>query len=141
MCEKIFKNPPTIALIHNISKNQIKYLNSEISKFNIGSEIRFILMIYDNPNCSQEDIVNYYGESRSNVAKAVKKLENQHLITRKVDSKNKRKYMLKTTKQGNELAPKIRQISKQWEKEVGILDDKEFNDKLKKIAIKGMKII
>ena len=75
-------NAPIIGLIHNISKNQMKYLNSRIADFNLGKEVRYIMMIYDNPNCSQEDLVTYYGESKANIAKSLKKLEDDGHITR-----------------------------------------------------------
>ena len=83
---EIFKNAPTIALIHNISKNQIKYLNSHIQEFDLGREVRYIMMVYDNPLCSQDDLVNIYGESKANVAKAVKKLEDEGFIKREINT-------------------------------------------------------
>ncbi|MBE6498919.1 MAG: winged helix-turn-helix transcriptional regulator [Methanobrevibacter thaueri] len=139
---EILNKTPIIALIHNISKNQIKYLSSKIAEYNLGKEIRYIMMIYDNPNCSQEDLVNLYGESKANIAKSLKKLENQEYIERKINPNNRRKYMLKTTPKADELVPKVREISKEWEKEVGIdSNDEQLKEKLKLIAINGMKLI
>ena len=138
----VIDNAPLIGWIHNISKNQIRYLNTRISEFNLGKEVRYIMMIYDNPNCSQDDLVNSYGESKANVAKALKKLEDEGYITREVNPKNRRKYMLKTTLKADELVPKVRQISLDWEKEVGIdEDDVELKEKIKQIAINGMKLV
>lgn len=139
---QIFENVPIIALIHNISKNQLKYLNSQISNLNIGHEIRYIMMIYDNPNCSQDDLVNIYGESKANVAKSLKKLEDNGYIIRKTNPENRRKYMLKTTSKGNEIVPKIREITENWQEEVGIGNDNyELMEKLKKVAINSKKLI
>ncbi len=138
----VIDNAHLIGWIHNISKNQIRYLNTRISEFNLGKEVRYIMMIYDNPNCSQDDLVNSYGESKANVAKALKKLEDEGYITREVNPKNRRKYMLKTTLKADELVPKVRQISLDWEKEVGIdEDDVELKEKIKQIAINGMKLV
>lgn len=53
MDEKIFQDAPFIALVHNISKNQIKYLKSRIEEYDLGREIRYVMMVYDNPGCSQ----------------------------------------------------------------------------------------
>ena len=78
MVEKIFQDAPFIALIHNISKNQIKYLKSRIEEYDLGREIRYVMMVYDNPGCSQDDLVNIYGESKANVAKALRKLEDEY---------------------------------------------------------------
>ena len=98
-------------------------------------------MVYDNPHCSQDDLVNLYGESKANVAKSLKKLEKQNLIKREINPDNRRKYMLKTTSDGDKLVPKIRKISKDWERDVGFIGDVELKDKLKKIAINGMELI
>ena len=139
--EDIFNNCPLIAITHNISKNQIKYLNSKIKDYDFGLEIRYLLMVYDNPYCSQDDLVNLYGESKANVAKSLKKLEKQNLIKREINPDNRRKYMLKTTSEGDKLIPKIRKISKDWERDVGFIGDVELKNKLKKIAINGMELI
>ena len=139
---QVFENAQIIAWIHNISKNQIKYLNSQISNLNLGHEIRYIMMIYDNPNCSQDDLVNIYSESKAKIAKSLKKLEDNGYIIRKVNPDNRRKYMLKTTSKGNELVPKLRKITKKWQKEVGIdNDDYELIKKLKQIALNSKKLI
>ena len=99
-------------------------------------------MIYDNPNCSQDDLVNIYSESKAKIAKSLKKLEDNGYIIRKVNPDNRRKYMLKTTPKGNELVPKLREITKKWQKEVGIdNDDHELIKKLKQIALNSKKLI
>lgn len=141
MVEKIFHDAPFIALIHNISKNQIKYLKSRIEEYDLGREIRYVMMVYDNPGCSQDDLVNIYGESKANVAKALRKLEDEDFIKREVNPNNRRKYMLRATSKAEELVPKVRQISKDWEREVGIDElDFEFKEKLRQIAINGMRL-
>ena len=115
----IMDNSPFIAWVHNLSKNQMKYLKSKIAEYDLDHEVRYIMMIYENPNISQDDLVIMSGQSKGNIAKALKKLENEGYIEREVNPENRRKYMLRTTSKGNELVPKVRQISKDWEKEVG----------------------
>ncbi|MBQ9160115.1 MAG: winged helix-turn-helix transcriptional regulator [Methanobrevibacter sp.] len=136
------ENSPFIAWIHNISLNQQKYMKSRINAMNLGHDVRYIMFIYDNPNCSQEDLVNMFGQSKGNVAKVLKKLEDDKLIKRQTNPENRRKYMLNTTEKGSEIVPKIRQISLDWETEVGIDEsDEELRQRLKEIAIKGMELI
>lgn len=133
---------PLIAWIHNISLNQQKYMKMKLSGFDFAHDVRYIIFIYDNPNCSQEDIVNMFGQSKGNIAKILKKFEDQGYIKRQTNPDNRRKYMLTTTEKGNELVPEIRKISKEWETEVGISDeDIEFKKKLIEIATKGMALI
>ena len=137
----IWDNSPFVAWIHNISKNQMKYLNSHIKDMNLGHEMRYIMAIFDNPGISQDDLVNMFGQSKATVAKSLKKLEDDGYIKRDVNPENRRKYMLNTTSKAEELVPKIRKISKDWEKEVGITDeDYELKKRIKEIASNGMKL-
>ena len=45
----IMDSSPLVAWIHNLSKNHFKYLKSKIAEFDLGHEVRYIMMIYDNP--------------------------------------------------------------------------------------------
>lgn len=137
-----YDSSPFIAWIHNLSKNQIKYLNSKINELDLGHEMRYIMMIYDNPDISQDDLVSISGQSKASIAKSLKKLEDQDYIRREVNPENRRKYMLKTTVKGDEVVPKIRQISKDWENEVGITEkDNALKQRIKEIAINAMDLV
>ena len=138
----IIDNSPFIAWVHNLSKNQMKYLKNKIAEYDLDHEVRYIMMIYENPNISQDDLVIMSGQSKGNIAKALKKLEYEGYIEREINPDNRRKYMLKTTSKGDELVPKVRQISKDWEKEVGITEgDNELKKRLMEIAINGMRLV
>lgn len=140
--QNLVKNSPFIAWIHNISLNQQKYMKSKIKDFDFDHNMRYIIFIYDNPNCSQEDIVNMFGQSKGNIAKVLRKFEDDGYIERKTNPQNRRKYMLNTTKKGSEIVPKIRQISKDWEDEVGITDeDLELKKRIMEIAVNGMRLV
>lgn len=142
MIDEIFKNAPFIAFIHNMSKNQLKYLNSRLNDLNLGQDIRYIMIVYENPGISQEGLVNISGQSKGNIAKIVRKLEDEGYIKREVNPENRRKYMLKTTSKANELVPKIRQISKDWERDVGLTPaDDDLKQRIKEISINSMKLI
>ncbi len=138
----IYDSSPFIAWIHNMSKNQMKYLNSKIDELNLGHEMRFIMMIYDNPDISQDDLVIISGQSKASIAKSLKKLEDQGYIKRQINPENRRKYMLKTTEKAEEIVPQIRQISRDWENEVGITEsDDEVKQRIKEIAINAMRLV
>ena len=133
---------PFIAWIHNISLNQQKYMKTKFRDLNLGHDIRYIMFVYDNPDCSQDDLVSMFGLSKGNIAKSLKKLEDEGFIQRKVNPKNRRKYMLNTTEKAKSLVPEFRKISKEWENEVGITEvDIELKKRIKEIAINGMKLI
>lgn len=138
----MIENPPLAGLIHNISKNQMKYLKLKFEEFDLNHDIRYVMLIYDNPHISQDELVEMTGQSKGNMAKILKKLEDKGYIKREVNPENRRKYMLKTTSKGNEVVPKIRQISLDWENEVGITQtDEELKERLKEIALKGAELI
>ena len=138
----IEEKSPLIAWIHNISLNQMKYMKSKFSQYDLGHDVRYILFIYDHPNCSQEDLVKMFAQSKGNISKVLKKFEDDGFIKREINPNNRRKYMLNTTKKGSELVPKYRQISKEWEKEVGITqEDYKLIKGLSEIANNGMKLI
>ena len=140
--QAISKKSPFIAWIHNISLNQQKYMKTKFKELNLGHDVRYTMFIFDNPNCSQEDLVNMFGQSKGNIAKVVKKLEEDNYIKREINPENRRKYMLTTTEKGDELVPKFREISRQWEKEVGITDsDRELKNRIQEIAISAMKLV
>lgn len=61
----------------------MKYLNSKISELDLGHEMRFIMMVYDNPGISQDDLVTMSGQSKASIAKSLKKLEDKGFIKRK----------------------------------------------------------
>lgn len=140
--QAINDNSPIIAWIHNISLNQQKYLKSKIKEYDFGHNVRYLMFIYDNPNCSQEDLVNMFCQSKGNIAKILKKFEDEGYIKRETNPQNRRKYMLNTTDKANELIPEFRQISKDWDRAVGLTDeDEEFKNRLREIAINGMKLL
>ena len=140
--QNLANNSPFIAWIHNISLNQQKYMKSKIEELDFDHNMRYIIFIYDNPNCSQEDIVSMFGQSKGNIAKVLRKFEDEGYIERRTNPENRRKYMLNTTEKGSEIVPRIRQISKDWEAEVGITDeDMELKKRIMEIAIKGMRLV
>lgn len=139
--QAIMDNSPFIAWIHNISLNQQKYMKNRFSELDLGHDVRYIMYIYDNPECSQEDLVNMFCQSKGNIAKILKKLEDKGLVERKTNPENRRKYMITTTEKGSELVPEYRRISKEWENKVGITEsDTELKKRIKEIAIKGMNL-
>lgn len=140
--QAITKSSPFIAWIHNLSLNQQKYMKSKLENIDLGHDVRYIMFIYDNPNCSQEDLVNMFSQSKGNIAKVLRKLEDLGYVERKINPENRRKYMLNTTEKGDELVPKYRQLSLDWENEVGITDeDDELKRRIKEIAMNAIKLV
>ena len=140
--EDKFDSMPFFALIHHISKNRLKYIMENPNQLDMVHEGRYLIVIHEKKNLSQDEIANIFGQSKGTIAKALRKLEDKGYVERKVDEKNRRKYILKTTKKGDELAILLINEFNEWEEKVGICDlDDETKHKLIQIARKSEEIL
>jgi DNA-binding MarR family transcriptional regulator len=137
-----FDSMPFIALIHHISKNKLKYSQKNPNHVDMVHEGRYLMEIHKRKNLSQDDLANIFGQSKGTIAKALRKLEDKKYVERIIDENNRRKYILKTTKEGEELAILLKKDFEEWENAVGIdkLDENTKN-KLRKIARKSEEIL
>ena len=137
-----FDSMPFIALIHHISKNKLKYSMKNLNHMDMVHEGRYLIEIYNRKNLSQDDLANIFGQSKGTIAKSLRKLEDKEYVERKIDETNRRKYILKTTRKGDELAVLLKKELKDWEELVGIdkLDEKT-KDQLRKIARRSEEIV
>lgn len=137
-----FDSMPFISLIHHISKNKLKYTMDNPNRIDMVHEGRYLMEIHKKRDLSQDDLANIFGQSKGTIAKALKKLEDNEYVERKIDENNRRKYILNTTKKGEELAILLENDLENWEKIVGIdrLDEKTKNQ-LRQIARKSEEIL
>ncbi|WP_406535905.1 MarR family winged helix-turn-helix transcriptional regulator [Methanobrevibacter sp.] len=137
-----FDSMPFISLIHHISRNKLKYSMKNPNGIDMVHEGRYLMEIHKCKNLSQDDLANIFGQSKGTIAKALRKLEDKEYVERKIDDNNRRKYILKTTKKGEELAILLKKDLKEWEKKVGI-DKLDENTKIQliKIARKSEEIL
>ncbi len=137
-----FDSMPFISLIHHISKNKLKYTMENPNRIDMVHEGRYLMEIHKKRDLSQDDLANIFGQSKGTIAKALKKLEDNEYVERKIDENNRRKYILNTTKKGEELAILLENDLENWEKIVGIdrLDEKTKNQ-LRQIARKSEEIL
>ena len=137
-----FDSMPFIALIHHISRNKLKYSMKNPDHIDMVHEGRYLMEIHKRKNLSQDDLASIFGQSKGTIAKALKKLEDKGYVERTIDENNRRKYILKTTKEGEELAILLTKDLKEWEETVGIdkLDESAKNQ-LREIARKTEEIL
>ena len=137
-----FDSMPFIALIHHISKNKLTYSMKNPNHIDMVHEGRYLMEIHKRKNLSQDDLANIFGKSKGTIAKALRKLEDKEYVERIIDENNRRKYILKTTPKGEELAILLKKDLEDWEESVGIdkLDDKTKNQ-LREIARKSEEIL
>ena len=137
-----FDSMPFIALIHHISKNKLTYSMKNPNHIDMVHEGRYLMEIHKRKNLSQDDLANIFGKSKGTIAKALRKLEDKEYVERKIDENNRRKYILKTTPKGEELAILLKKDLAEWEESVGIdkLDEKTKNQ-IREIARKSEEIL
>ena len=137
-----FDSMPFIALIHNISKNRLRYSIKNPNQLDMIHEGRYLITINKRSGLSQDDLADTFTQSKGTIAKALRKLEDKGYVERIIDENNRRKYILKTTKEGKELAILLENDLKEWERNVGIDElDERTKDQLKNIARKSEDIL
>jgi DNA-binding MarR family transcriptional regulator len=137
-----FDSMPFIALIHHISKNRLRYNLKNPNQIDMVHEGRYLMEIHKRKNLSQDDLATIFGQSKGTIAKALKKLEDKGYVERQIDESNRRKYILKTTKKGDDLAILLIRDFDEWERSVGINEiDERTKRQLINIARKSEEIL
>ncbi|WP_299526031.1 MarR family transcriptional regulator [uncultured Methanobrevibacter sp.] len=139
----IFENMSFNVLINNISRNELKYSIKSSDELIISREGHYLLKIHESKdNLSQEDLVNIFCQSKGTVAKSLRKLEDKGYITREINKNNRRKYILKLTRKGEGVIPKLKHELNKWDEAVGVTGlDRQTMDKLKDIARKSYELV
>lgn len=139
----LFDEMPFERVINNIVRNGVKYFLLKSEEIVLSRDGYYLLAIQSSEkDLSQDDIVNMFFQNKATVAKALKKLEETGYITREVNKNNRRKYILKLTKKGEETVPKLRKELNYWVDSVGINDlSDETMVKLRDVARKSYKLV
>jgi len=101
-----------VSCIHRYSHSHI---NKKLEPYKIGiGQLHFLLNINHNDGINQEQLAHYLNVDKATSARAIKKLEEEGLVIRKIDPNDKRSYNIFLTKHGRELIPKVRKITREW---------------------------
>ena len=105
-----------ISLIHRKGKC---FITKEMSKYGIGSgQIMFLIQLYRKDGISQEELSENLHIDKGTTCRAIKKLEEQGLLTRVKDEKDKRAYKLYLTEKSKDMEKSIKNILHQWENHI-----------------------
>ena len=103
--------------------------HKKLEKYNIGpGQLHFLMVLYRNEGINQECLAHKLMIDKATSARAIKKLEEEGYVTRKIDENDKRSYKIFLTKKGYDLKPIVNQILHEW---TNILLT-DFNEKEKK---------
>lgn len=117
----IFDDMSLILLMYNISQNGIKFARSKSKELtNLRDSYYLLKIYYSEIELSQEDLCDIFCQSKGTVAKTLRKLEDKGYIERIINKDNRRKYILKLTKKGEEVIPVLKREVDYWHNSVGL---------------------
>ncbi len=135
---------PVGKLISIISRSHTIYLNHRLIEFGINStQLHLLFEISHQSNINQEKIAARCNINKSAVARSIKKLEDNKLVIREIDTDNRRQNKVSLTKKGEDTLNNSIKILKDLENEVFnniSIKKEELQKVLKEIAINLIEI-
>lgn len=91
------------------------YIAQQLKPYNIGSgQHRFLLLLYKKDGIKQDELSKHLNIDKANTARALKKLENEGYVLRKIDVNDKRKYRVYLTEKAKQIRPDIFKVLQKW---------------------------
>ena len=136
------KKLPVGKLVSIIAKNQTLYLNHHLGELGINSsQLHFLFEIDHQNEINQDKIASRCNIDKGSVARSIKKLEDNGLVTREVDDNNRRQKKVHITPKGEETLRQAKEKLDVWEdylfNDISI-EKEELQIILKEIAIKAI---
>jgi len=101
-----------ISLLHRYGH---VYVGRQLKQYNIGKgQYTFLNALYKKDGVRQEQLSDYLKIDKGTTAKAIKKLEDDEYIIRKVDTKDKRAYNVYLTDKALKINPLVRKAMTDW---------------------------
>lgn len=113
-------------LLTRMNRMRKRYMSSKLADIGLGGSLyMYMLAINRNPGASQDYLVCHFCADKGNVARAVKKLEDEGYIRREPDPSDRRQNCLYLTPKGDEAMQVIFKHLGEWTDEltVGFTDD------------------
>lgn len=101
-----------ISLLH---RNGHVYVGRQLKPYNISKgQYTFLNALYKKDGVRQEHLSDYLKIDKGTTAKAIKKLEDDEYIIRKIDTKDKRAYNVFLTEKALKIKPMVRTAMMDW---------------------------
>ena len=114
--------------INDIDSFQVPYLDEENNEtqLNIGKDILIIHVVGYKKDCSMKDIIQATGLPNSTATRRVGYLVKKNLVTRRISKKDKRKTILKLTRNGRKsFSSFFDYITRKFEESLHIIKEKD----------------
>jgi MarR family transcriptional regulator, temperature-dependent positive regulator of motility len=107
---------PLGLLVSMIHRTRMMYLNDRMNDLDISAgQFPFILILSEEEGITQEEMAAHFHIDKGTVARALRKLEDNEYLFRKIDSENRRRYLIYLTEKGRKSVPQIINIDNEWE--------------------------
>lgn len=94
-----------------LGRLRLKAVERELLPMSLShTDLNILMFLYDKNSCTQEDLSAQATVDRSNVGRALKKLEARSLIAREKNPKDQRTFIITLTDQGKKLKKKTYKI-------------------------------
>jgi DNA-binding MarR family transcriptional regulator len=130
-------------LVSMIHRTRMMFLNDKMGNIDItAGQFPFIAVLSNEEGISQEELAAHFHIDKGTVARALRKLEDKEYLFRKVDSQNRRRYLIYLTEKGRKAVPTVINIEKEWENSMcSKFSEEDYNnlfDILKVLAVNSL---
>jgi DNA-binding MarR family transcriptional regulator len=134
---------PLGLLVSMIHRTRMMFLNDKMRNMDItAGQFPFIAILSNEEGITQDELAAHFHIDKGTVARALRKLEDKEYLFRKVDSLNRRRYLIYLTEKGRNAVPILINIEKEWENSMcSKFSEVEYNnlfDILKVLAINSL---
>jgi MarR family transcriptional regulator, temperature-dependent positive regulator of motility len=134
---------PLGLLVSMIHRTRMMFLNDKMGDMDItAGQFPFITVLSCEEGISQDELAAHFHIDKGTVARALRKLEDKEYLFRKVDSLNRRRYLIYLTEKGRMAVPTVINIEKEWENSIcSKFSEIEYNnlfDILKVLAVNSL---
>ncbi len=110
---------PLGLMVSMIYRTRLMFINEKIKNMDItAGQIPFLMELSHEEGISQEDLASHFHIDKGTVARALRKLEDNDYLYRKIDPNNRRRYIIYLTEKGKATVPQIIKINKEWESSI-----------------------
>jgi DNA-binding MarR family transcriptional regulator len=137
---------PLGLLMSMIHRTRMMYLNDRMKNMDISAgQFPFIIVLSHEEGITQDELAAHFHIDKGTVARALRKLEDKEYLFRKVDSLNRRRYLIYLTEKGRNAVPKIINIDQEWENLMcSKFSENEHNNllnNLRKLAVNSLETV
>jgi MarR family transcriptional regulator, temperature-dependent positive regulator of motility len=109
---------PLGAAISIINRAHFIILNERLKEFGLSAgQFPVLMCLIRKQNVMQDTLVRHFHIDKGSVARSVKKLEDAGFVRRIIDPDNRRAVRLFLTEKGEQVAPEIIKIEKDWQEQ------------------------